>query len=79
MSEEALDEQVERLEMMGSESGTWDLSDNDTAAINAVLAHREELLRCLLCLRSFMWAEGYADQTAEMAQADAAIAKAEAR
>jgi hypothetical protein len=36
-----------------------------------------ELLEALKDLRSFMWSEGYADQTAEMAKADAAIAKAE--
>ena len=38
-----------------------------------------ELLEALISLRSFMWSEGYADQTPSMAQADAAIAKAEGR
>jgi hypothetical protein len=38
-----------------------------------------ELLEALIALRSFMWAEGYADQTVAMAQADAAIAKAEGK
>lgn len=37
-----------------------------------------DLLDALKALRSFMWAQGYADQTPAMAQADAAIAKAEA-
>lgn len=36
-----------------------------------------ELLEALKTLRSFMWSEGYADQNLPMAQADAAIAKAE--
>jgi hypothetical protein len=40
-------------------------------------AAAHELLEALKAMRSFMWAEGYADQTAAMAQADAAIAKAE--
>lgn len=37
-----------------------------------------DVLAALIALRSFMWSEGYADQTPAMAQADAAIAKAEA-
>ncbi|HTF68062.1 MAG TPA: hypothetical protein VK638_35815 [Edaphobacter sp.] len=44
-----------------------------------VRASAPELLHALKGLRSFMWAEGYADQTVEMAQADAAIAKVEGR
>lgn len=40
-------------------------------------ANAHELLEALKNLRSFMWAEGYADQNIPMAQADAAIAKAE--
>jgi hypothetical protein len=65
-----------------SEEETW--SDVTTAGafmedVAANLAVTAELLEALKALRSFMWAEGYADQTVEMAQADAAIAKAEPR
>lgn len=38
-----------------------------------------DLYEAIMALRSFMWAEGYADQNIPMAQADAAIAKAEGR
>jgi hypothetical protein len=44
-----------------------------------IAAAATDPLEALKALRSFMWSEGYADQTAEMAQADKAIAKAEAR
>lgn len=44
----------------------------------ALLLASPDLLEALTALRSFMWAEGYADQTPAMVQADAAIAKAEA-
>jgi hypothetical protein len=44
-----------------------------------ILAAAPELLEALRAMRTFMWAEGYADQTAVMAKADAAIAKAESR
>lgn len=43
----------------------------------ALHAAAPELYKALMDLRSFMWSEGYADQTAAMAQADRAIAKAE--
>lgn len=36
-----------------------------------------DVLNALIALRSFMWSEGYADQTPAMAQADAAIAASE--
>ena len=39
----------------------------------------ENVLEALIELRKFMWSEGYADQTPAMAQADAAIAKAQGR
>jgi hypothetical protein len=48
----------------------------DYEANARLIAAAPELLKALKELRSFMWSEGYADQTVEMAQADAAIAKA---
>jgi hypothetical protein len=51
-----------------------------TGLANAhLMAAAPELWEALTALRSFMWAEGYADQTPAMASADAAIAKAEGR
>jgi hypothetical protein len=44
-----------------------------------LIATAPELFEALTALRSFMWSEGYADQTAEMAKADAALAKAEGK
>jgi len=44
-----------------------------------LIAAAPELLEELKALRSFMWGEGYADQTVTMARADAAIAKAEGK
>jgi hypothetical protein len=44
MSEaETWDEQRERLHAMTADSGTWDLSDNDRAAIAAALAQIDRL------------------------------------
>lgn len=55
-------------------------SNKRVARANAdILASAPELLDALMALRSFMWAEGYADQNLPMAQADAAIANAEGR
>lgn len=42
-----------------------------------LFAAAQDVLEALKALRSFMWSEGYADQNLPMAQADAAIAKAE--
>jgi hypothetical protein len=44
-----------------------------------LIAAAPELLEALMGLMPFMWAEGYADQTPAMAQAEAAIKKAVAR
>lgn len=38
-----------------------------------LIAAAPELLTALMALRSFMWKEGYADQTPAMAKADVAI------
>jgi hypothetical protein len=52
----------------------------DLCEANALIIEAApELYGALHALRSFMWAEGYADQTPEMAQADSAIAKAEGK
>jgi hypothetical protein len=37
MSEESFAEQIERLELMADGDPQWDLSDNDCAAIRALL------------------------------------------
>lgn len=42
-----------------------------------IIAAAPDLYEALHAIRTFMWAEGYEDQTSMMAQADAAIAKAE--
>jgi hypothetical protein len=44
MSKETFGEQIGRLKSMSEPAGTWDLSQNDMAAIRAVLASHEELL-----------------------------------
>ena len=36
---ETFKEQLERIESMADPSGTWDLSDNDMAALSALLDH----------------------------------------
>jgi len=36
---ETFKEQLERVESMSNPSGTWDLSDNDMAALRALLDH----------------------------------------
>jgi hypothetical protein len=50
----------------------------DSAALPnlQLAATAPELLEALTALRDFMWSEGYADQTAEMRQAEDVIAKA---
>jgi hypothetical protein len=55
------------------------VAETVSACDGPLLTAALELYQALRALRSFMWAQGYADQTAEMAQADAAIAKVEAR
>jgi hypothetical protein len=48
---ESFREQLRRLEEMAEDDGeTWDLSDNDQAAIRAVLAERDILCRALIAL-----------------------------
>lgn len=59
------------------EGSTWAAAAVVIWAMQKEKASAPELLAALRTLRSFMWAEGYADQTPAMAQADAAIAKAE--
>jgi hypothetical protein len=44
---ETFQEQLARVEMMAEGHDTWDLSDNDTAALKAVLAERSDLLEAL--------------------------------
>ena len=39
---ESFSEQVERVKSMARGDGTWDLSDNDQAALKAILAKLEE-------------------------------------
>jgi hypothetical protein len=53
-----------------------DLGHSAVDAYSHLIAAAPQLLEALFNLRNFMWSEGYADQTAEMAQADAAIEKA---
>lgn len=48
-SVETYDEQIARVEMMAAGDNKWDLSDNDLAALRAVLKERAELLRWLKC------------------------------
>ena len=42
MSTESFSEQVERVKSMARGDGTWDLSDNDQAALKTLLAKLEE-------------------------------------
>ena len=44
---ESFKEQLSRVQMMADGSPTWDLSDNDTAALEAVLASHAELFVAL--------------------------------
>ena len=43
MSEESYDEQLSRGRLMAKGDATWDLSDNDTTALSAVLARLDGL------------------------------------
>jgi hypothetical protein len=48
---ESFREQLSRLEQMAEDDGdTWDLSENDQAAIRAVLVERDTLCRALIAL-----------------------------
>jgi hypothetical protein len=42
---EPFDEQLSRVRLMASGAPTWDLSENDLAALQAVLEDRDRLLR----------------------------------
>ena len=53
-------------------------SEEGSRHLARLIAAAPDLYEALVALRSFMWAEGYADQNLPMAQADEAIAKAEA-
>lgn len=64
-----------RENLLGIDADGYAIFMNRDDAVIAATA--PELFDALTALRSFMWAEGYADQTPAMAQADAAIAKAE--
>lgn len=58
MAETYID-QVSRVRLMArDESGTWDLSDNDQAALRAVLARLDHLEKCAA---EFLEAEGGED------------------
>lgn len=46
-SEEAYIEQLERLRLMASGDPTWDLSDNDRAALSSVLGRLDECERLI--------------------------------
>ncbi len=48
---ETLKDQISRLEGMAAGDPTWDLSDNDQAAIRTLLDQRNELLEALNKLR----------------------------
>jgi hypothetical protein len=54
-------------------------AEPDLDETERVRAAGPELLEALIELRRVLWSEGYADQTPEMAQADAAIRKAEGK
>lgn len=62
-------EQVSRVRQMADRSGTWDLSDNDVAALRTVLEQRDALLAALL---------GFMDQPDTAESYDKAMAAAEA-
>jgi hypothetical protein len=65
-------EQIARVEMMAAENNawddSWDLSDNDKAALTTVLTERAELLK---------WLKWYADNPGGHPEARIAIGKAE--
>lgn len=51
MSKESHAEQITRVEMMAEGQDTWDLSENDTSALSAVLMDRAMLLRACKALQ----------------------------
>jgi len=76
---ETLTEQIERLRTMAEDDGeTWDLSDNDKAAIVGVLGLVEEL-KAALGLMTVAAADKREPYIHEMVKAVRAIAKAEGR
>ncbi len=84
MSAESKVEQVARVEQMAADKGeTWDLSDNDQAALLAVLRDRVALLGALkLMITRFIACLVTNGTDAEFAQAavtdaDAIVARAE--
>lgn len=56
-----------------------EIAELNDAGNGYIIAAAPDLLKALMDLRSFLWSVGYADQTVSMAQADAAISKAEGR
>ena len=54
---ETFTEQLSRVRQMATGDPTWDLSDNDMAAITAVIRSHAELLAALKCVRPAIEAE----------------------
>ena len=54
---ESFKEQLERVESMANPSGTWDLSDNDTAALSALLDHYKGALHEVESLKAALYDE----------------------
>ena len=69
-SNESHEEQLARVEGMAAGGATWDLSDNDRAALSMVLKERALLLK---------WLKFYADNSAGHPEARIAIGEAEGR
>lgn len=72
------DGEEEHSDCSPSVAFVWHVGAGTQEANARLIAAAPALYSALIALRSFMWAEGYADQTPAMAQADAAIEKAEA-
>jgi hypothetical protein len=73
---ESFKDQLSRVQMMADGSPTWDLSDNDTAALTALLKSHEEILEALQnCVNGLGCQPGYVNGLA-LSRAKIAIAQA---